>query len=274
MLFQINGIRFEMREPHDLSFLLPYGQVFKVMDQLVSGNLCFGVEGSYGRLFVKYAGAPAVNATIPPVEAVITLRRAAERYPVHPALPRLLTHGPVGNGYAAFYEWVDGEPLRDENTLQVSDAVYTLPVLEKLRMLEKVFSLHLQLAETGWMAVDLSPRNLLINMDQPAIHVCDIDLYRQYPCQNLTGWLPGEADFLSPEELEKGATIDQRATVWKLGRLAALLMGDPSLQGHTVYTPRPLLPVILKASAADPDKRYETVGSFVAAWRAAIAELF
>ena len=46
--YQIDGVPYMALEEPDLSWLRPYGTVFRVFDQQNSGNLCFGVEGRFG----------------------------------------------------------------------------------------------------------------------------------------------------------------------------------------------------------------------------------
>ena len=69
MLFELDGIPFMLGEPADLGFLRPYGRCFRIWDRGPSGNICFGMEGPYGKLFVKYAGAKPVRSQCRPGEA-------------------------------------------------------------------------------------------------------------------------------------------------------------------------------------------------------------
>ena len=75
MLYQIDGIPFSLRRPADLGFLRPYGRCFRIWDRGPSGNICFGMEGQYGKLFVKYSGAKPVRSQCRPGEAEETLKR-------------------------------------------------------------------------------------------------------------------------------------------------------------------------------------------------------
>ena len=61
MLQDAFGVPFSVREYTDISWPAPYGRVEKVWDSLISGNLVFRVNGPYGRMKVKYAGARTVN---------------------------------------------------------------------------------------------------------------------------------------------------------------------------------------------------------------------
>ena len=80
MLFELDGIPFMLAEPADLGFLRPYGRCFRIWDRGLSGNLCFGMEGPYGKLFIKYAGAKMLRSQGRPGEAEEILERAAAYY--------------------------------------------------------------------------------------------------------------------------------------------------------------------------------------------------
>jgi serine/threonine-protein kinase len=77
---ELDGLPVRLRVPHDLSFTAHWGSVFAVLDQQDSGNLCLGIEGPAGRVFVKYAGAPTVRYDGAVGTAVANLRRSAEVY--------------------------------------------------------------------------------------------------------------------------------------------------------------------------------------------------
>lgn len=102
-----------LRAPHDLSFLAEWGEVFRVFDDQDSGNLCFGVDGPNGRLFVKYAGAPTVRYEGSLDDAVARLRGAQRVYEElrHSQLIALRHAGEFGAGFALGFDWTDAEPL-------------------------------------------------------------------------------------------------------------------------------------------------------------------
>jgi serine/threonine-protein kinase len=70
---------------------------------------------------------------------------------------------------------------------------------------------------------------------------------------------------MAPEESQRGSVIDQRTTVFNLGRAAAVLLNEGDLDGAhrgSDATAR----VIRRATHPHPDDRYPTVGAFAAAW--------
>src|SRR5438067_2020576 len=70
----------------------------------------------------------------------------------------------------------------------------------------------------SWL-VDVGER-LLVDFTSGALKVVDIDGYRRGPSVNDMGRMFGSTRYMAPEEFELGAVLDQRTTVFTLGRLA------------------------------------------------------
>ena len=70
------------------------------------------------------------------------------------------------------------------------------------------------------MASDLYDGCLLVELSTGRLTVVDLDAYRRGPGRNTMGRMFGSRRFMAPEEFELGAPIDQRTTVFTLGRLA------------------------------------------------------
>ena len=270
--FLIDGIPYTALTEPDLRWLRPYGTVFKVIDRQFSGNLCFGVEGRYGRLFVKYAGAHTVNYRGKPENAVFFLKNAMPLYNrSHPALSRLLAHGPAGDGYAAIFTWRDALPLRSAYGPSAGDRVRRLPLEKSLRMLDMVFDLHLNLAQDGIVAVDFYDGNVLIDFDRDEALVCDIDLYRRKPAFNDRGRMWGSSRFMAPEEYELGAALDETTTEYNMAALAFAFYGDNSDRSRSAWrAPYCLWDVAHRALAEDKADRYPSMRAFLDAWREAV----
>ena len=77
----IDGVSFHMKEEYDFSFLSRYGKVFKVFDKSSSGTICFGVEKSGKRYFLKFAGAKTINDALQNVEdTIMRLKFSVPKY--------------------------------------------------------------------------------------------------------------------------------------------------------------------------------------------------
>lgn len=272
---QMDGIAFDLREKTDLSWIRPYGKVFYVYDRLTSGNLCFGVEGKYGKLFIKFAGARTVNYAGRPEDAIFTLQKAMPLYSIrHPSLTRLLAHGPAGDGYAAIYAWQDAPVLwPSPPDPAVLERVRRLQLSRSLKMLDGVFDLHGALAMEGYIAVDFSDENLLVHFDRDEMTVCDIDLYRKKPAVNDRGRMHGSSRFLAPEEYTLGASLDESTTVYAMGMLAFEIFGDQQERTRKNWTgPRALYDVAEKATKEKRAERYPSMRAFLNAWRSAVGD--
>jgi serine/threonine-protein kinase len=74
---------------------------------------------------------------------------------------------------------------------------------------------------------------------------------------------------MAPEEFTLGATIDQRTTIFTLGRAAAVLLGDGTPTPAAWRGGADLAAIIARACQTAPEARYGSVAEFYAAWRAA-----
>ena len=273
LVYPLDGLPCRLRAEADLSWLSGYGRGFRVMDDLPSGNLCFGVEGAYGRLFIKYAGARTLRFGGRPDTAVSLLKRGVELYGrfSHPALIPLLAHGPIGDGYAAVFPWQEGEtPIHGTAALA---AFRRLPTVTQLTMTDRIFDLQASLAAGGLVAVDFTDEHVLLDFSSGLSRVCDIDLYKPRPAFNTLGRMPGSNRFLAPEEFIMGEELDESTTVYKLGALAFTLFGDHDDPCRETWTgPGRLYPVAEKALSEKKKARFATVRAFLDAWRAAVEQ--
>ena len=109
----IDSVTFQLQEPHNFDWLHDLGKVFCVFDQQDSGNICFGLEKDGNKKFIKYAGARPIDFHGNPQDAVRRLTQAIHLYSTleHPYLIQLKDHFSLATGYAAIFDWVEGECL-------------------------------------------------------------------------------------------------------------------------------------------------------------------
>ena len=101
---------------------------------------------------------------------------------------------------------------------------------------------------------------LIYNFRHKSIHVFDLDSYRKGPYTNDMGRMFGSTRFMAPEEFELSRTIDERTTVFALGRTMAMFLADVPAASA----------VVARACAADPASRYGTVAELGGAFRRAL----
>jgi hypothetical protein len=76
--------------------------------------------------------------------------------------------------------------------------------------------------------------------------------------------------FMAPEEFAKGATVDERSTVFTLGRTAFVLLsrGPPGGQERNLWRAGDVLfQVATTATRPDPADRYQSVAELIGAWQ-------
>ncbi|MEI7833679.1 MAG: serine/threonine protein kinase [bacterium] len=282
----IDSVQVRLCEYHDLSFLGQLGEVFYAFDEQDSGNICFGVESGSEKLFVKYAGARTIKFTGNSADAVDRLKEAMPVYQAlqHPHLIELREHFSVGEGYAAVYTWFPGEclyanwPYAPVEKYQHFDLPAIrhrqLPLARRLDTLEAIFAFHEHVARQGNVAVDFYDGSILYDFTQQQTKICDIDVYHSLPYSNTMGRMWGSKRFMSPEEFEYGAAIDEVTNVYTMGATAFVLLGgtlDRSIEKWDGSAA--LFEVAQKAVNPDRGQRYPTIATFRHAWNAARALL-
>ena len=205
------------------------GSIFAVFGENTqdSGNISYGVRIGAKRYFVKTAGLhDDTKPYLSHDERVSLLRNAVRlmRSCNHPSLPSLYNVIESPGGPILVYQWVDGELVR-----AALERFRRLPTAEILNVLDVIYGLHHQLARSGWIATDFYDGCMIYDFESRVLHLADLDLYHKAPFTNEMGRMFGSKRFMAPEEFELGAPIDERTTVFTMGRTAAVLLSDNTL---------------------------------------------
>ena len=280
---EIDGVSFELNEKHNFDWIHSLGKVFCVFDQQDSGNIGFGVDKDGEKKFIKYAGARTVRYSGEPEDAVERLKQSVDLYKKlsHPVLIKLENHFQIGKGYALVFEWFKGEnlhphwefppPLKYNHPQSPFYRFKQLTINDRLQSINSIFDFHVHVEFKDFVAVDFYDGSILYDFGSKSTKICDIDVYQKKPFINTMGRLWGSSRFMSPEEFQMGAVIDERTNVFNMGALAFSLLGgemDRSLSKWEAG--RPLYEVALKANEKDRRKRYSSVSEFYSAWESAI----
>jgi len=242
-----------------------------------SGNSSYGVAIEGERYFVKTAGPPDdTRWYLDHSQRVALLRNAVElaRSCDHGALPRLHNVIETPHGPALVYEWLAGDLVgvpaaqRDDPACSFQ-RFRALPVEAVVDALDAVYDLHRELAALGWVAGDLYDRALIYDFDRGVMRVIDLDSYHRGPRKNEMGRMFGSTRFMAPEEFELGALIDQQTTVFTLGRTAAVLLSNGTLDRAPFRGSDAQHAVVARACTEARGGRHASVGEFVDAWEAA-----
>ena len=258
-------------------YLQNSGQIFAVFNTQDSGNISYGVQVANTRYFVKTAGDPAnPKPYLSHPQRVTLLRNAVQlaQSTDHPALCRLYQVIESPHGPLLVYEWIDGELIGTPSARRADpDSPYqrfrVLPVAGILPALDLIFDLHAYLAEKGWIASDFYDGCLLYDFSQQTLRIMDLDTYHQGSFTNMMGRMFGSSRFMAPEEFQLGARIDQRTTVFTMGRTAALFLSDGTLERAPFRGSDALYTVIHQACQEDRAQRFATMKDFYKAWRQA-----
>ena len=268
MIYQyIDGIKYKMRAGFDFGFLKKYGTVFKVFDDQDSGNICFGINNDDGKVFVKFAGAPTAEYEGSTDEAINRLKGTLSVYEDirHESLIQLLLAEEIGDGFAMVFKWADGKCMgrmyEDDHRF-----IMALPVKEKLSIFDSVISFIQCVHDSGYVAVDFYDGSLMYDEGTHITTICDIDFFKKKPYVNDMGRMWGSARFMSPEEYEFGASIDEITNVFTLGQMGFSLFTDSSKDIEVWPLSTEGYKVLEKATNPDRERRYKSIIEFKEAW--------
>ncbi|MGN0478444.1 MAG: phosphotransferase [Hominenteromicrobium sp.] len=266
-LQETDGVQYRLSEPYDFSFLHQFGRVFKIFDDQDSGNICFGLERGGERYFLKFAGAHTARYEGDPAAAVTALKASAAIYRAlaHENLIRLIEAGEMGGGYGMLFAWTDAICM-GRMYPQQHKAFMALPVETRMQVFSDVVRFHIHVAERGYVAVDFYDGSVMYDRENRQTILCDIDFYRKTPTKNDMGRMWGSTRFMSPEEFELGAPLDEVTTVYAMGAMAFALFADCSRTEEAWTLSEPLYRVAEKAVQDDRGRRYPTLRALLADW--------
>ena len=269
----INGVPYKLKKPFDFSFLGKYGKVFKVFDDQDSGNICFGIVGGEKKCFIKFAGAPTERSNISQEEAIRRMKNTIQIYKdlAHPILSNLTDTEEIGSGIVMVFEWLNADcmgkqyPTSRKRFLQASNET-------KLKIFDDILSFHTHVAKQGYVAIDFYDGCIMYDFDKGRTVICDIELYAKTPYTNNRGRMYGSSRFMSPEEFQLGAVIDEVTNVYTMGATAFALFGDEERRDRRIDDWKLSKELYNAAKRAVSDERSEwqqSIEQFITEWRVA-----
>lgn len=248
-------------------FLESIGEIFTTFGPATqdSGNISYGAISEGERFFVKTTD-PDAEVVLDYPARVELLRNAVRvsRSCNNAVLPKLQNVIESPHGPMLVYQWVDGDLLR-----AARQRFCDLPKDEIAFSLNRIFRLHSDLAAMSWVAVDFYDGCLIYDFSRRELHVVDLDGYHQGPFCNTMGRMFGSSRFMAPEEFEFGRQIDERTTVFTLGRTAAVLFSDGTLDRSAFLGSNAHYEVMAQACQSAPENRFNSVREFYSAWQQA-----
>ena len=259
------------------AFLRRVGAVFATFDARTqdSGNVSYGVESNGRRWFVKTAGDPADVTPFLPHEKRIALLRNAQRVALSisdPALPALRGVTESVWGPMLIYDWAPGELVgtpaaRRADPESPLQRFRRLPPGRLTAAIDTILDVHLKLCAAGWIACDFYDSSVMYDFTAHRTWLIDLDSYRQGAFVNEMGRMFGSTRFMAPEEFERGARIDERTTVFTLGRTISLFLGDGELNRAGFRGSERQYAAMTTACKPDPADRFQCVAELARAWR-------
>jgi serine/threonine-protein kinase len=230
---------------------------FAVFSQQDSGCVSYGIEVAGRRLFVKTATTPAAHESL---GRAILFHHSVR----HPVIVAPIDVVDTPDRRQLIYPWHDGVVL-NHATVNGSDRsgldrFHHQHSSDILGAIDAILDAHETVAAAGFVSVDLYDGCFLYDFDCRTMRLIDLDEYRPGPFIVEGDRLPGSTRYMAPEELVHGATIDDRTTVFHLGRTASQLLGERNLSGAQRE-------VVGAATRTDPVTRHRSVAAMAAAWR-------
>jgi eukaryotic-like serine/threonine-protein kinase len=218
----------------------------------------------------------------------------------HPNVAQILDLGEQGDVLFIVMEWVDGDSLAKVRKL-VAKRGHRLPLGVVLRVLADASAgLHAahELRDAQGQSVeivhrDVSPQNILLS-SSGAVKIIDFGIAKAHgrsQGETRTGIVKGKIQYMAPEQVKKGRSVDRRTDIWALGaclhelasgklpfdgdddvEVIRKLMNDeapPAAEG----LPDAVVRVIERSMALDPDARFPTAAGMNRALESAMKEI-
>lgn len=256
---------------HDFSWLDEFGQVFCVFDQLISGNLCFGVESGSRKLFIKYAGAATMMYAGHPQAAIDRLKASAERYDElrHPCLGQMLGHFETPQGFGLAFQWFEGFALAPVEAHL--DSLHQLPLLQRLRMFDGMMDFLVVASQRDYLVAGLANQHILVDFINNKAIFSSVGHYLRFPASVPYPKLPGSPWYLPPEGYRHGAKLDDSANVYALGALAFTFFGSTQSRLLSAWDAgKPLFGLASRAVDEKKNLRPVSAQAFQGEWRSII----
>jgi hypothetical protein len=230
-----------------------------------------GVERAEERLVVKHASDPP---TIASLESAVRFHAAVR----HPVVAGLVRHERTPTSLTLFEEWAPGEVLidgADPAVLARDDPASPyarfrgLPVEALVAAIDDLLDAHVAVAAAGFVAVDLYDGSVVYDFDRNRLALIDLDCYRPSPYVLDADRQLGSTTFMAPEELRRGATIDERTMVHVLGRMALVYLGcerQAAARREDFRGNDEQFEVGVRACRSSPADRFPSVAALAGAW--------
>ncbi len=271
--YTVSGHSIQLKAPHDLSFLNSFNEVFVVHDDLISGNLCFGVKKNNEKLFLKYAGAQTKNYIGTTENAVQRLINAIPLYDKlkHSALANLRYHIELKGGILLLFDYIDGLPLGP--LPEYKKALKNIPIYYRYIMLDNMFDFINKASHLDLICAGISDKSLLVNISNYSLTLTSINSFFSMPFDNSVARLSGSSLYLPPEAY-KDTILGEKVNVYSMGSLAMTLLGNRNTNSYEDWeSSKELYNTTIKALNNNPQLRHKSPLAFLNEWREGVKNI-
>ena len=259
---------------------------YRILSHLADGGMAsvyVALDGRLDREVALKIMRPGLATDDVFVERFRAEARSAARLS-HPNVVAVFDQGEDDGEVFLAMELIEGKTLRD-----VIHEEAPLTAREALAILEPILLALRAAHAAGMIHRDVKPENVIVRRDGE-VKVADFGLARAITNQattSQTGVLLGTVSYLSPEQVERGVA-DTRSDVYAAGLLLfEMLTGRKAVTGGTpiqiaynhvhgsIVRPARVVPevpaalddLVARATAVEPDDRFESATAFVTALR-------
>ncbi len=270
----LHGVGFEIKEPHDFSWLSALGQVFCAFDNLISGNLCFGLTSGTQKYFVKYAGAKTKMYAGQPENARRFLLNSVKAYEElrHKGFPQLLQVIKTQGGAALVFPWFEGFALAPLDLFL--KRLQGMSLVDRLFMYDSLMDALVMANHKDYLISGLSHSQVLINFELREALICSLGHFQKFPAIAPYPKLAGSSWFVPPEGYETGRPLSEGTNVYALGALAFTFFGNPYQKDEMGWSAgRSLYHLASAAILPDIGLRIENPAQYQHTWRDIVRQM-
>lgn len=204
--------------------------------------------------------------------ALLDNARRIARSVAHPALASLVDVIQSAWGPMLVYEWIAGELVhapvkRRADPTSAYQRFRRLPPEKLAAAISTTLDAHVALCRAGWIACDFYDGSIIYDFATHRTRMIDLDSYHLGNFINGMGRMFGSTRFMAPEEFERGALVDERTTVFNLGRAVSEFLGDGALGKERFRGTEDQHRVMTRACEPDPAARFQSVADMARFWR-------
>jgi serine/threonine-protein kinase len=184
----------------------------------------------------------------------------------HPTLTKLIDADEIGGGFAMVFEWIEGDCMGRQYP-ESRERFMQMPFDIRLQMFDDILAFHAHAAKINYAAIDFYDGCIMYDPNTGRTVICDIECYSKSPYINNMGRMWGSSRFMSPEEFQLGAVIDEITNVYTMGATAFALFSNSDRSLKKWPLSERLYDVVKQAVNDERGKRQQSIEQLIAEWK-------